>query len=219
MRGSLRWFVLFALVVVLALVGAQVAFGATLEVGAGHTYTTIQAAVTAAAAGDTISVGAGTYAESVAVNKGVIILGVGATTIVAPPSGSPGFVVTAHDATIRDLKVTAYGAESIGVWAADDLTIDNVQVDMTGGVAGVPGIYVRGTDPYNGSASGPSNRLKVVKSTITVEGSCNGLFASPSSSAHTGWVIGGSVLDANTMVSLGGGNSLEMYDVTSSTVR
>jgi hypothetical protein len=48
---------------------------ATLNVGVGQTYTTIQAAITAAAAGDTIVVAAGTYAENVTVNKTVTIQG------------------------------------------------------------------------------------------------------------------------------------------------
>jgi hypothetical protein len=222
MRHSSRLFVLLVLVASLVLGGATIVFAAFVVptvryVGAGQTYATIQSAIDAAVPYDTIDVAAGTYAESVNVNKPVTIDGAGAATIVDPADGSVGFRVTADGATIKDLKVTAYGAESIGVWNADDVTIDNVDVDMTGGAAGVPGIFVRGSDPRNGSV-GPSDRLKVVKSRITVEGSCNGLFASDSSPAHTGWIIGGSALDANTIISLGGGNPLEMYDVTASEV-
>ncbi len=51
---------------------------ATLTVGSGGTYTTIQAAIDAATSGDTISVGAGTFNEHVVVNKTVTIDGANA---------------------------------------------------------------------------------------------------------------------------------------------
>ena len=57
--------------------------------GASHTfllvgnggYATIQAAITAASAGDTIMIAAGTYNENLVVDKGVTLLGLGEVTI------------------------------------------------------------------------------------------------------------------------------------------
>lgn len=59
-------------------------------------FDTIQAAVDAASAGYTISIAAGTYSESVTINKALTIQGAGAgQTIVAPPSGS-GFRIVGN---------------------------------------------------------------------------------------------------------------------------
>src|SRR3954454_23027165 len=63
------------------------AYGATISVTPGHS---IQAAVNAAHAGDTISVAAGTYHESVEVTKSLNIIGAGqGATILVPPSSPP----------------------------------------------------------------------------------------------------------------------------------
>jgi hypothetical protein len=63
------------------------AYGATVNVTPGHS---IQAAVNAAHAGDTIQVAAGTYRESVEVTKSLNIIGAGqGATILVPPSSPP----------------------------------------------------------------------------------------------------------------------------------
>lgn len=52
----------------------------TLLIGAGQTYTTIQSAINAASAGDTIKVLPGTYNEAIAINKNLVIQGSGYET-------------------------------------------------------------------------------------------------------------------------------------------
>src|SRR3990170_8502234 len=64
--------ILFLLFVVL-LINCDNLFAATLEVGVGQIYTTIQSAITASTTGDTINVHAGTYTETVTITKPLIV--------------------------------------------------------------------------------------------------------------------------------------------------
>ena len=75
-----------ALAVLLALCFADAASAATVNVCPGSPLPTVQAGVNAAAAGDTIQVCAGTFAEQVMVTKSVKLVGAGSaqTTIVLP---------------------------------------------------------------------------------------------------------------------------------------
>jgi len=60
----------FLTLLVLLLISVTASFAATLEVGSGKPYTTIQAAVTAASGGDIIEVYSGTYTENVNIPAG-----------------------------------------------------------------------------------------------------------------------------------------------------
>jgi hypothetical protein len=185
-------------------------------------FKTIQYAINDArvVTGDTINVAAGTYPESVNVTKDVTIAGVGPTTIVAPVSGSglAGFTVTASGATIRDLRVTSGVNETgIGIRAADDVTLNGLVIDKTGLDTDKPGIFIFGTGAGSGSATcASSDRLTIQNCTITIAGENNGIYASDTSPAHTGWLIGG-VGNGNT-ISAPLGNPLELHDVTNSEV-
>ena len=64
-----------ALAVVVALVGAVKAAPIVVDSGGGGDYTTIQAAITAATAGDTINVNAGVYDELISITKSVHLIG------------------------------------------------------------------------------------------------------------------------------------------------
>jgi hypothetical protein len=72
-------------------------------------YTTIQAAINAANAGDVIHVAAGTYNERPSVNKSLTITGADEATVIidagAGASGTYGFTVTANGVTISDLTL------------------------------------------------------------------------------------------------------------------
>jgi nitrous oxidase accessory protein NosD len=98
--------------VVLVLIGMMAALGPadrvyadTISVGPGDS---IQDAIDAANPGDTISVAAGTYAESISINKSVILQSTdgAASTVIAPISG-PAILLRADDVTIDGFTLTS----------------------------------------------------------------------------------------------------------------
>ena len=99
-------------------------------------YTTIQAAVDAASSGNTISVAAGTYTESVSIDKSVTIMGAGADQTYVESTGSPVMTVSADDVTIQDLEITddTQLVEGIRVIspASSGLTVDHVDFTNLG---------------------------------------------------------------------------------------
>jgi hypothetical protein len=94
------------------LIGVRPAFGATLDVcPVGCTYSTIQAAITAAVSGDTITIGAGTYTvvASMAVSKTLTFQGDGSYPKVFYNIGGGAsnniFNVTANNVTFRNIEI------------------------------------------------------------------------------------------------------------------
>lgn len=101
--------------------------------GAGVAFTTINAAIAAAAAGDIVSVCPGSYPENVTVNKSLTLNGAGdgtnplADTIVTPAGGN-GVTVSSSDVSLSGLHINPQGGNyGISVAASiNDLGIDNV---------------------------------------------------------------------------------------------
>ena len=97
-------------IMVLVLACAGTAAGATWVVddegGAGVDYTTIQAAVNAAAAGDTIEVRSGTYDENVDVTKQLILRGIGMPVVDAGGSGGAAVTLSADEITLEGFTTT-----------------------------------------------------------------------------------------------------------------
>ncbi|MHB1376515.1 MAG: DUF4214 domain-containing protein [Candidatus Humimicrobiaceae bacterium] len=80
------------LVSMILFISPSKAYGATLTVGPGETYTTIQTAIDAASAGDTITVKAGTYNEAIIVNKAITLLGAQAGADARTRTGSESVI-------------------------------------------------------------------------------------------------------------------------------
>ncbi len=112
------------------------------------TYTTIQAAVNAAASGDTVNIAAGTYAEKVLVDgkTNLTIQGAGDSTLIqytGPATNTAGITVKdSSGLTIKDLKIHTAGTENQGIWvygvgqggsAITGLTVRNVTIVVDGG--------------------------------------------------------------------------------------
>jgi len=146
--------------------------GNILLVGNGG-FETIQEAIDAAEAGDTIMIAAGDYAESLSIDKGLTLIGLGEVTI-DPPSGR---VITlagdleGGDVTLDNLTLKG-GTDAIFAQAtanAGKLTITNSTIsDNTG-----HGIFILGDDPDDdGSApivSGIAG-LEIVDTTFSNNG-------------------------------------------------
>ena len=120
-----------------------------LFVGGGSEFLSIQEAVDAASAGDTIIVAAGDYAENVSIDKALTIVGAGSDgtgSNIAPAAGN-AFTVTVNDAaaavTISGFRMDGGGTAQNGVVADGDsatllsLTIEDSHIFdfMSNGVA------------------------------------------------------------------------------------
>ena len=109
------------------------AAGKTITVGPSATYKTIQSAVNAAVAGDTVLVQSGAYNENVVVAKAITIKAApGATPIVDAGSKGPAFRVRAA-ATIDGFTVRNSGSSNSGIIATvSGATIANNKVSGCG---------------------------------------------------------------------------------------
>jgi hypothetical protein len=87
---------------------------------------TIGGAIGKASSGDTISVGSGTYSESIVVNKGLTLQGAGAATTTIFGTGATAITITADSVTVDGFTITNPSGKH-GVYAQDrsGITITN----------------------------------------------------------------------------------------------
>ncbi|MCD4822625.1 MAG: right-handed parallel beta-helix repeat-containing protein [Methanococcoides sp.] len=132
---KLRDFLLLFIILALILISAHPVTAATLDVGGGNNdHSTIQAAVNASNAGDTILVYPGTYIENVDVNKELNITSIGgsdATNVVAVSPNDHTFSVTADNVTISGFNVSGATDRKAGIhleYHSSDNTLNNNHV-------------------------------------------------------------------------------------------
>jgi len=108
--------------VLLGLLAASV-YAATLDVPS-VAYPTIQSAINAANAEDTIQIAAGTYAENVTVGKALTLQGAGDATVITPTG--TGINITADHVTVESVKVSG-GTTGVNVGnGTDRVTLEGV---------------------------------------------------------------------------------------------
>ena len=122
-------------------------------IGVAHLWTwytngSIQEAIDAASAGDTMNVLPGTYDEQLTIDKSLTLVGSGEDQTFVKAAGSPVITVSADDVTIQDLEITddPYLIEGIRIvsGASTGLTVDHVDfTDLGAGTgANAYGIYI-----------------------------------------------------------------------------
>lgn len=152
-----------ALMISAALSIPSSALSATIYVGFGQTYETIQEGVDAAGVGDTVIVKDGLYSENVTINKRLTLQsenGYDWVELTAASSGN-AITVTADGVTISDLTVSdAHGADAAGICLdhADNCSINNNQIT--------------GNDP-NGIYLDTSHSNIILNNIVYVNGSFN----------------------------------------------
>ena len=124
---------LFAML--LGWLGLTSAFAATLPVGPGKTYTTIQSAINAASPGDTLEVYSGTYAENLSWNKAVNIAEASGQTALLSGGPAGGTYISSSGAGARTwsgIDIRLNTDASICRNTGESVTLSNILIDDVG---------------------------------------------------------------------------------------
>lgn len=174
-----RGFILTLFLVCSAWAGSAKA--ATLTVcSSGCDYVTIQAAINGAAAGDTINVDAGTYAENLTVSKGVTLTGDIGTPANVVVNGT--HIITSGSVTVQGFTLSPGAMVSGTVVTIDSSASAISNVNLSHNVLNINtspsvGVYVGGGTPTNPLSS------------ITMD---SNTFNGPANKISNPWKIGGS---------------------------
>ena len=132
---------------------------------------TIQGAVNAAAAGDTVSVGIGTFTKGASLNKSRLVLrGTGNASIVFDTSSASSLGISKDSVTVRDLLVTGSGSSGLLATNVKNLNLTNLSCQSNKGsgvqLTGVNGATVSGGSYSHNTLEG-FNTLNCVNVTMT----------------------------------------------------
>jgi hypothetical protein len=146
-------------------------------------FTTINAAITAASAGEIVKVCPGTYPENVNVNKSLVVEGAGDgtnpafDTIINPASGNV-VLVTANNVTLKDFRAASAaivsGNNGIDIGSVNNLAIDGITA--TGGNVGIrtgTATAIDGLTITNSHFDGNAQGLSFFKSTAVSSKAAN----------------------------------------------
>ncbi len=195
----------------------------------GGSYTTIQSAINAAAAGSSITICAGTFKERLTISKSLTLDGAGATTILdANKSGSAitltgGATLTVKDMTIKNARTAGISCSS-STLSVSSVTFSSNKASSNGGgiYASSCALTVSGSSFSSNSTSGKGGAIYGTSSSGTIGSSS---FTSNKSSSKGGAValIGGTVtVTGNTFTTNVGSSGGAVYleadnDVTNNT--
>ena len=179
----------------------------------GSDYTTIQAAVTAATAGDTIIVKDGTYTENIDVTKQLVIQsenGYSSTVVKASNTSDHVFYITANNVKISGFDVYKAGYQKAGVAiSANSCTISDNRLGYDSSNKNYYGVYVT---PNSISNTISGNSTSYSERGIYLERSNDSTVISNNtinSSSGTGIYIGSSMSD----VDISGNTSNSNFEV------
>ncbi len=170
MRRFSKLVISFALLILVWSLGmTRITQGDTTTVcSSGCDYTTIQAAISAAAPNDVINIMAGTYVENVTVNKNLTLHGTGNTTVDGNASGSVFDINAGVIATISDVTITnGYADSGGGINNQGTLTLDNSVIISNSVVNHGGGVY------NNGGVATINNSMVVSNSSLNGGGLMN----------------------------------------------
>ncbi len=114
---------------------------------------TIQGAIDAASAGDTINVAAGTYPEQITITKSLTLIGAGegTTTIISPATRA---LSVTQGANIHDYLLAAYALSGTIDVRVEGFTLDVNGLNKTTGTARLDGVFFRDVKDTGGSMAG-----------------------------------------------------------------
>lgn len=173
-------------------------------------HVSIQAAINAASAGDTIVIAPGAYNEAITVDKSLDIVGAGSVTLDGTGlGGASGITITASNVSIDPVTVTNYAVNGIHVTTAiSNLTLDGVATTNNGsnGIrldADVAGFALTDVESTGNGSRGMEvhNLVDVTNMTMTrVDFSHNSSQGVRLASTATvdGWTVSDSHFDGNS---------------------